>query len=496
MRPIACAALNLRANFMAPLKIATKGNHVRITGSTITRIFQLATLTAAIAFAFFPNYSEAASSATDAIVTPALREDINRTVNAELADLVSTYKEIHAHPELSGQEEKTSARLAAELRKAGYKVTEHVGKYADGSQAYGVVGILDNGPGPRLLIRTDMDALPIVEETGVNYASHVKTKNEAGQEVGVMHACGHDVHVTTIIGTARALAANRTNWHGTVMFIGQPSEETGGGAKAMLADHLYERFGTPDFAIALHDTNVHPAGVVSVTSGYAMAGVTSIDVTLRGVGGHGAKPQETKDPIVMAGEFIVQLQTIVSRQVNPRDPAVVTIGDIHGGTKRNVIPNEVKMELTTRAFSDDAFKVIVSGIERIAQGVALSAGVPEDRKPIVTVLDDSTPSIYNNPVLNARVRASLVNVLGVANVYDDEPVMSSEDFGLFGLPVHKIPTVLFRLGAMDPVKFAEAQKAGTLLPGVHTSRFQPIPEPTLRTGVTAMTSVAMSLLQP
>jgi hippurate hydrolase len=431
------------------------------------------------------------------LIAPAARaQDLDAFVNGQLPGLVDTYKGIHAHAELSHHEEHTAALLAGELRKAGYTVTERVGRYPDGTQAYGVVAILANGPGPRVLIRADMDALPIVEETGVAYASHVKTKNAAGQEVGVMHACGHDVHVTTMIGTARALAAERAQWHGTLMLIGQPSEETIDGAKALLADHLYERFGTPDLAIALHDTNTLAAGTVGVTSGPALTSSTSVDVVLRGIGGHGALPQLAKDPIVMAGEFIVQLQTIVSRQENPRDPAIVTIGDIHGGTKRNIIPNEVKMELTTRAYSDTARQVILDGIRRIAQGVALSAGVPEELAPIVTVLEaESTPVMYNDPALTARVKAALIQALGAQNVMNEEPGTASEDFGVLGLDGRKIPTMMFVLGAIDPEKFAAAQAAGKLLPGPHNSRFEPLPEPTLRTGVKAMTSVAIALLQ-
>ena len=429
-------------------------------------------------------------------VASAVAQNVGSLVDDQLSGLVSTYQGIHAHPELSHREEHTSALLAAELRKAGYTVTERVGKYPDGTQAYGVVAILQNGPGPKLLIRTDMDALPIVEETGVAYASHLKSKNAAGQEVGVMHACGHDVHVTTMIGTARVLAAMKSKWHGTVMLIGQPSEETIDGAKAMLADQMYERFGAPDLAIALHDTNTRAAGTVSLASGPALAGSTSVDVLIRGIGGHGAEPQVTKDPIVMAGEFIVQLQTVVSRQENPRDPSVVTIGDIHGGTKRNIIPYEVKMEITARTFSDRSRQIVVDGIRRTAQGVALSAGVPDNLAPIVTVLDaESTPVMYNDPVLAARVKSALVNTLGADNVFDDGPAMASEDFGVFGLEGHKIPTVMFGLGAMDPAKFAAAQAAGKSLPGPHTSLFQPSPEPTLRTGVTAMSSVAIALLQ-
>jgi amidohydrolase len=428
--------------------------------------------------------------------TPVFAEELGRLVEGELPGLVDTYKGIHAHPELSHHEEATAALLATELRKTGFTVTDHVGKYPDGTQAYGVVAILENGPGPRLLIRTDMDALPIVEETGVSYASHVMSKNAAGQEVGVMHACGHDVHVTTMIGTARALAGSRASWHGTVMLIGQPSEETLDGAKAMLNDHLYERFGTPNLAIALHDTNSRAAGTVAITSGPTLAGVTSVDVILRGIGGHGAQPQNGRDPIVMAGEFIVQVQTIVSRQENPRDASVVTIGDIHGGTKRNVIPYEVKLELTTRAFSDKAMQIILDGIRHAAQGVAVSAGVPEDRQPIVTILEnESGPATYNDPALTTRVKAALVKALGAKNVFDEDPIMASEDFGLFGLDGHRIPTVMFWLGAMDPLKLAAAQAAGKSLPGPHTSLFEPVPEPTVRTGVTAMTSVAIALLQ-
>jgi len=426
-----------------------------------------------------------------------MAQNLADVVNDELPGLVGTYEQVHAHPELSHQEDKSAALLADALRHAGYTVTEHVGRYPDGTPAFGVVALLENGAGPRLLIRSDLDALPIVEETGVDYASHVMARNAAGQEVGVMHACGHDIHLTNLIGTARALATLRRKWHGTLMLIGQPSEETLDGARAMLADHLYERFGTPDFAVALHDTNAHPAGTVGITSGATQAGVASIDVTLRGIGGHGAEPENGRDPIVMAGEFIVQLQTIVSRQENPRDPAVVTVGDIHGGTKRNIIPDEVKLELTARAFSDEAMQIIIDGVRRIAQGVALAAGVPADRQPIVTVLDgESGPANTNDPALAARVKAALVAALGANDVFTDQPIMNSEDFGLFGLPGHRIPTVMFWLGAMDPVKLAAANAAGRSLPGPHTGLFQPVPEPTLRTGIIAMTSVAISLLQP
>jgi amidohydrolase len=435
-------------------------------------------------------------SIASVFAAPALAQSVGGLVDPQVPGLVQTYKGLHAHPELSHHEEHTSALLAGELRKAGYSVTERVGKYPDGTQAYGLVAILQNGAGPKVLIRADMDALPIVEETGLPYASAVKTKNPAGQDVGVMHACGHDIHVTTMIGVARVLAQSKSQWHGTLMLVGQPSEETIDGAKAMVADHLYERFGKPDFAIALHDTNGRAAGTVSLTSGAAMAGSTSVDVLIRGVGGHGSQPQVTKDPIVMAGEFIVQLQTIVSRQENPRDPAVVTVGDIHGGTKRNIIPNEVKLELTTRAFTPQARQVIIDGIKHTAQGVGVAAGLPDELMPVVTVLDgESTPVLYNDPALALKVKSALAGALGPQNVFDEDPIMASEDFGALGLENHQIPTVMFWLGAMDPEKFAAATKSGKPLPGPHTSKFAPVPETTLRTGVTAMSSAAIALLQ-
>src|SRR5579871_1775787 len=337
----------------------------------------------------------------------ALGQDVSGFAGKEVPGLVATYKGLHAAPELSHHEEKTSALLAEELRKAGYTVTERVGKYPDGSQAYGVVGILKNGAGPTLLIRADMDALPVTEATGLPYASTVRAKNPAGQDVGVMHACGHDIHVTTMIGVARAMAAMKDQWHGTLMLVGQPSEETIDGAKAMLADHLYERFGTPDMAIALHDGSDQPAGRVGITSGPALAASTSIDVLIRGVGGHGAIPQLAKDPIVMAAEFIVQAQTIVSRRENPQDPSVVTVGDIHGGTKRNIIPTEVKLELTARTFSDESRQIVIDGLKQTAAGVATAAGVPPELAPVVTVLEhESTPAMYNDPALSAKVKAA------------------------------------------------------------------------------------------
>jgi amidohydrolase len=435
-----------------------------------------------------------ALAAAVGITTAAGAQEVPALVDQQLPGLLTTYKSIHATPELSHHEAQTSAMLAEELRKAGYSVTERVGKYPDGSQAYGVVGILKNGAGPTLLIRTDLDALPVTEDTGLPYASTVRSKNPAGQDVGVMHACGHDIHITTMIGVARNMVALKSQWHGTLMLIGQPSEETIDGAKAMMADHLYERFGRPDLAIALHDSNF-AAGKVSVVSGPALASSTSIDVIMRGVGSHGAAPEAGKDPIVMASEFVVALQTIVSRSIPPDQPAVVTVGDIHGGTKRNIIPNEVKMELTTRCYSEAVRQTIISGVERTAKGIAIAGGVPEDRMPIVKVLDDeSTPATINDVELSARLQKIFVAKLGADNVIDKQAIMGSEDFGIFSMN-HKIPAVIFWLGAYDPKKVAESERTGVALPSPHSPFFAPLPEPTLRTGVTVMTDAALALLQ-
>jgi hippurate hydrolase len=430
-----------------------------------------------------------------ALAAASSAQDLNTLIQKETPALVDTYKDLHEHPELSHHEERTSAILAKALRDAGYTVTDHVGVYPDGSHAFGVVGILKNGPGPTLLIRGDMDALPIIEETGLPYASHVITKTPSGQSTGVMHACGHDIHVTVLIGTARALAATKSQWHGTLMLIGQPSEETIDGAKAMLADHLYARFGTPDKIIGLHDTNLLPAGKIGYVLGPTLASSTSIDVLIHGIGGHGSAPQLGRDPITLAALYITQIQTIVSREEDPRDPSVLTVGDIHGGTKRNIIPDEVKLELTTRSFSDKSRQTIIDGLKQMAAGLTVSADLPPDKAATVTVLDnESTPVMYNDPTLMKSVSATLIKTFGPDRVIEQQKIMGSEDVGVFGLD-RKIPVAFLWLGAMEPAKFAAAQAAGKSLPGPHTSRFEPLPQPTIQTGVEAMTTVATSLLQ-
>lgn len=418
---------------------------------------------------------------------------IRASANAQLPLLLAAYKDIHEHPELSHHEARTSALYAAALRKDGYKVTEHVGRYASGKQAYGVVAILRNGAGPTVLMRNELDALPVHEETGLPYASHVRVLEDAGQEVYVDHACGHDMHIAAMLGAAHELAQMKSQWRGTVMIIGQPSEETVDGAQAMLDDHIYQRFGRPDFAIAEHDLTTIATGQIGLTSGPATSRMNAINVTIRGIGGHGAMPQFAKDPIVMAAEFILQLQTLISRENDPQQPAVITVGSIQGGTKRNVIADKVELQLTMRTFSDRVSEKLIEGIRQIAQGVAVSNGLDAAHAPIVDVLDESTVVNVNNPALVARLEPALVAALGRQNVLPAPAIMASEDFGLFSLG-GKIPSVMLWLGAVDPVKLAESHKSGIPLPGLHSPLFAPVPESTLRTGIIAMTTAALQLL--
>jgi amidohydrolase len=417
---------------------------------------------------------------TAGLTAAAIAQEVPALVDKQLPSLVATYQQLHRTPELSHFEAKTSAWLAGELRAAGYTVTDTIGKYGDGSQAFGVVGILKNGPGPTLLIRTDMDALPVEEKTGLPYASTVKMKNAAGQEVSVMHACGHDLHMTTMLGVARVMVAEKTKWHGTLMLVGQPAEEVGEGARAMLSDGFYQRFGRPNYAVALHDNAGLAAGKVGITPGPTLAGAMTVYVTIRGVGGHGAMPASTKDPIVMASQFVLAIQTVVSRQTLPTNPAVVTVGMINGGTQANIIPDEVKLGLSVRFMDEKTRKDILADIQRTADGIAMAAGVPPDRLQTVEVAHSRLGTVtYNDPALTTRVRGALVTALGAGNVVDLEPLMVSEDFGLFGL------------GAVDSAKIA----SGEPLPSLHSSVFAPVAEPALRTGVTAMSDVAIALLQ-
>jgi len=391
-----------------------------------------------------------------------------------LPDLVALYEDLHRNPELSGEEARTADTLAGRLRSLGFEVTTGIG-------GHGVVGVLRNGAGPTVLLRTDLDGLPVAEKTGVPHASRV---------AGRMHACGHDLHMTAWVGTATLLARARDRWHGTLFLVGQPAEEVGTGARAMLRDGLFERFPKPDSAIAIHASAEQPAGRVTYTSGWALANVDSVDLRIHGKGGHGAYPHRTVDPIVIAARTVMALQTLVARENNPLDPAVVTVGSIHGGTKHNVIPDDVALQLTVRSYTDDVRRRLLAGIERIAKAEAAAAGAPRD--PEMTV-DQGTPSTYNDPELTARVAGVLRRALGEVSVVEQPAVMGGEDFSEFGRA--GVPAVILWVGAVDPAAHAAAETSGATLPALHSPLFAPDVERALSTAVRAETAVLLDLLR-
>jgi len=417
------------------------------------------------------------------LAIPASAQTIDERVSKELPQLVDTYKTLHTSPELSTQEAKSSALVASRLREAGYEVTEKVGKYAEGdATCFGVVAVMKNGKGPTLMIRSDMDALPVEEQTGLPYASTTK---------GVMHACGHDIHMTTLIGTAKVMASMRDKWHGTLILIGQPAEEVVKGADAMLRDGLYERFPKPDYVIAVHDNASLAAGTIGYTHGYLMAAADSANLTIRGIGGHGASPEKTKDPVVMAAETVLALQTLVSRENSPLDPVVVTVGSIHGGTKRNIIPDQVQLLMTIRTYKPEVRKRVLDRIARVARGVAIANGVPEDRMPVFELLKgESIGATYNDPALTERLVGAVSKEIGASNVMKIDPLMVSEDFSLYSLD-HRIPSVMLNVGAIDPARVA----IGEPLPSLHSSKFAPAPDATIRTGVRTVVASAMEILR-
>ena len=410
-------------------------------------------------------------------------QTIDQLIDQQMPSLMSTYKHLHAAPELSMQEKKTSEFVASQLRALGFDVTYPFGQYVEpNATCYGVIAVMKNGNGPTVLVRSDMDALPVEEQTGAAYVS---------QNKGVMHACGHDIHMTTLLGTAKVLTELKSKWHGTVMLVGQPAEEVVKGADAMLRAGIYDKVGKPDFIIALHDNANMPAGQIGWFPGYFMASADSVNVTIRGMGGHGASPQSTKDPVVMAAEFITALQTIVSRETSPLDSAVVTVGSIHGGAKRNVIPDEVQLLMTVRTYKPGVRKQVLASIERIARGIALAAGVPADRAPVVEVLaGESTDATWNDPALSERLAKALTRDMGAANVVKMDPLMVSEDFGRFALD-RKIPATMLNVGAVDPARIASGER----LPSLHSSQFLPVAEPTLRGGIKAMVVSSLELLK-
>ncbi|PYP91441.1 MAG: amidohydrolase [Candidatus Angelobacter sp. Gp1-AA117] len=408
---------------------------------------------------------------------------VRSEVESVFADAHNLYLDLHQHPEISSHETRTAATLAGKLRALGYEVTENVG-------GAGIVGILKNGPGPVVMLRTELDALPVEEKTGLPYASKVRTKDDSGREVGVMHACGHDLHMASLFGTAEIMARAKQSWHGTLMLVGQPAEETITGAKKMVDDGLFKRFPKPDIGIALHDTNLLPEGQVGITPGFAKANADSLRITIYGKGGHGATPEKTIDPVLIAARTAVTLQSIVAREIKPGDAAVITVGYIQAGTKNNIIPDEAQMGLTVRSYKPEVRQHLLSAIERVAKAEAMAAG--EERMPLIEKYE-STGAVYNDPVLTKHLAATLEAAVGKGNVITEEPIMTSEDYSYF--VEQGVPSFYFTLGAANPQKLAEAKSSGKDLPSNHSPLFAPDAEPALRTGIAAEVIVLRDLLK-
>ncbi|WP_425415985.1 amidohydrolase [Pseudoalteromonas qingdaonensis] len=426
-------------------------------------------------------------ASTALLLTTALPAGAAIKVSERLPELEKLYLDLHQSPELSLQEQQTGKKIAKQLKRLGFEVTSEVG-------GYGVVALLKNGAGPTIMIRTDTDGLPITEQTGVSYASKVKVLNKEGTEVGVMHGCGHDIHMTSFIGTAEHLVAHKDQWQGTLMMVAQPAEEVGAGAKAMLNEGLFSKFAKPDHILALHVSASVPAGKVALKPEYTMASVDSVDILVKGKGGHGAYPHTTIDPVVLASRIVLALQTITSRELSPLEPSVVTVGSIHGGSKHNVISNEVKLQLTLRSYNPAVREQQIAAIKRITSGIAASAGLEESLYPEVLVHEaESIPSTYNNPEQTAQVTQAIKAAIGADNVELTEPVMAGEDFGLFGRTEDKLPITLFWLGGVNPATYAEAMQNNTQLPSLHSSKFAPDYQKAIPTGVSAMSNAALAL---
>jgi amidohydrolase len=420
---------------------------------------------------------------------PARADALRDSVQAQLPELLTIYRDLHANPELSFQETATSAKLAAQVRKLGFEVTTGVGKT-------GVVAVLRNGPGPVLLIRTDMDALPVVEQTGLPFASKKRGIGPTGVETGIAHACGHDTHMSTWIGTARQLTARKGEWSGTLVMIAQPAEEIGAGSKAMLDDGLFTRFPRPNYALAFHDAAALPAGIVGYTPGYALANVDSVDLLVKGVGGHGAYPQTVRDPIVLASRIVMALQTLVSREVDPQDPGVVTVGSFHAGTKHNIVPDEAMLLITVRSYTDKTRKLLLDGIARIARGEAIAAGMPEDRMPVVTVREtEFTPAAFNTERLATRLAGLFAQRFGAERVVRTPPVMGGEDFGRYYLADKSIESLIFWVGGTPKAAWDRAGGDTNKLPSLHSPYWAPDAEAVIATATEAMTAAALDILK-
>jgi len=418
-------------------------------------------------------------AATKTLIDPP--SEMAEMIKEDLPYLVKFYKERHQNPEISLQEKETSTALAKELRSSGFEVTENFG-------GYGIVGILKNGSGPTILYRTDMDALPMPEKTELAYASK-KQIDLNGQSTGVMHSCGHDIHMTTLLGTARAMAKMKDQWKGTLMLIGQPAEEIGQGAKMMIEAGLYEKFGVPKYGIGLHSSPTIPAGQIGLSEGYSMASVGSVDIQVFGVGAHGAAPHMSIDPVVLASMMVMDIQTIVSRNVKPIEAAVVTVGAIKGGTVHNIIPDEVSLKLTIRTYKKEVEELIYKRIKEIAKGTALGAGLPEDKFPVVTINQAGTPANYNNPALTEKVLSSAAKIISQKNIQAAEPQMVGEDFSRYGSTSHKVPTILYWLGTVPDARMASGEE----LPGLHSPFYYPDPSKSIETGVGVTSQALMDL---
>lgn len=431
----------------------------------------------------------ASALAAMALTTPSNAASLSDAIHADMPQLMTLYRDLHANPELSMQEVRSPAKLAAEARKLGFDVTEKVGKT-------GVVAVMKNGPGPTLLIRADMDALPVTEQTGLPFASKVRGISRSGVETGVMHACGHDTHMTAWLGTARRMAAMKDQWSGTLVMILQPGEETGEGAKAMLDDGLFTRFPKPTHALAFHDAAALPAGVIGVTPGYALANVDSVDISVRGVGGHGAYPQTTRDPIVLASRIVTTLQTLVSRENDPQDPAVVTVGSFQAGAKHNIISDEAKLQLTVRSYKPEVRKRLLDGIRRIARGEAIAAGLPDDKMPIVTIREgEYTPATFNTEAFSKRALALFQQHFTPARAIATPPVMGGEDFGRFWLADQNIDSLIFWVGGTPKAKWDAAGGDPQKLPSLHSPFWAPEADTVISTATQALTVAALDVLK-
>lgn len=408
-------------------------------------------------------------------------EPVNKWVESALPQLLEDYRWLHTHPEVSFHEEETAKYVAKQWRDVGFTVTEKVG-------GHGVVAILKNGDGPTVMLRTDLDGLPVSEQTGLPFASKQTVLTEAGTSSGVMHACGHDMHMSSVIGAARYLSAHKSDWSGTLMLIGQPAEERGSGAKAMLDDGLFKRFTKPDYAVALHCESNTPTGKIALRAGYSLANVDAVDIEVKGRGGHGAEPSTTIDPIVQAAELILSLQTIVSREMKPIEPAVITVGSIHGGTKHNIIGDSCRLQVTVRSYTPEVREKLLKSIRRRALAIAQAYGAPE---PIIHV-SEGTPALENNKQLTERLTKTFQSAIGSDNVLDMEPVMGGEDFSQYGLA--GVPIVMYRLGVVSQQRLDRFKELGQVPPSLHSPFFYPDPDESLATGVKTMVSAALDLM--